>query len=156
MAIIREKDQGLSIPLAYSMYYIWGTRPLYGKYDYSFAFYPFRGNWQNADLPKRALEYAFPAPVCEMQGTSNEYGSLIKPFQFQFDNSDLMLTALYPQGNGIVARFFKYGDRSAQSTVNINRDTFNISEIDLNGNVLNSKVNELHLTPWQFKTVRIY
>ncbi|MDR2232737.1 MAG: hypothetical protein LBE56_06380 [Tannerella sp.] len=155
MAIVREQDRGLSIPLAYSMYYIWGTRPLYGKYDYAFAFYPFEGSWQQTDLPKRALEYAFPTPTCETLHTTNELGLTVKPIQFQFDSNELMMTALYPQKGNIIARFFKYGDKSDRSTVKINAGALHPSEVNLSGKMLNPNGSELSLTPWQFKTVRL-
>ena len=155
MAIVREQDQGLSIPLAYSMYYIWGTRPLYGKYGYEFAFYPFEGKWQQVDLPKKALEYAFPTPTWETQRTTNELGQTVKPVQFQFDSNELIMTAFYPQKGNIIARFFNYSDRSKQSTVNINAGSFRPTEVDLNGKALNANGNVLHLAPWQFKTIRM-
>jgi len=155
MATIREKDLSISIPLAYSNYYIWGTRPLYGKYDYAFAFYPFTGNQQNADLSKKALEYAFPVPTSETERTSGKLGYKVEPLQLQFDNNDLMLTALYPQKGNIIARFYKYGENTKQSVVKPNIGKYRISEMDLSGNVLNKNVNELRLTPWQFKTIRM-
>ena len=155
MAIIREQDQGLSIPLAYSMYYIWGTRPLYGEYDYSFALYPFEGNRQSADLPKKALEYAFPMPVFETENTSNTLGYKVKPVNIQFDNSDLIMTAFYPQKENMIARFFKYGDQTKQSTVKIEVDALRASEVDFEGNTMNTNINELHLAPWQIKTIRM-
>ena len=163
MAIIREKDQGLSIPLVYSTYYIWGTRMLYGKQEYEFAFYPFKGNWQSADLHRKALEYAFSAPTWETQRTANELGHKVNPVQMQFDNNDVILTALYPQKESIIARFFKYNDKSGQSTVKINADAFGMTEVDLNGKTLTGTKTllgynnwyELRLTPWQFKTIRM-
>jgi len=155
MAIIREQDQGLSIPLAYSMYYIWGTRPLFGKYDYSFALFPFEGEWQSADLPKKALEYAFPIPSTETVNTSNELGYMVNPIQFEFDSNDLILTAFYPQKDYMIARFFKYGDTTKQSILKINVHDFRASEVDLAGNIVNINSNELRFLPWQFKTIRI-
>lgn len=62
MGSIKEDEQCLSIPLAFSHYYVWGIRPLYGKYNYEFALYPFQGDWKQADLTKRSLEYAFQTP----------------------------------------------------------------------------------------------
>jgi alpha-mannosidase len=56
MGSIREQDGGFSVPLAYSTYYVWGTRILSGKYSYEFSVYPFEGSWQKADLHRRALE----------------------------------------------------------------------------------------------------
>jgi len=154
-ATIREKDLSISIPLAYSNYYIWGTRPLYGEYDYAFAFYPFIGNQQSADLSKKALEYAFPVPTLETERTSGDLGYKVEPVQMQFDNYDVMLTALYPQKGNIIARFYKYGENTKQSVVKPNIGKYRISETDLSGNVLNRNVNELRLTPWQFKTIRM-
>jgi len=154
MAIIREQDEGLSIPLAYSMYYIWGTRPLYGKYDHEFAFYPFEGNWQQVDLPKRALEYAFSTPTYETQRTTNELGVAVKPVQFQFNGNNQIMTAFYPQKGNLIARFFNYDDKSNQS-VKVNVESYRLNEVDLSGNILNPNGSELLLTPWQFKTVRL-
>ena len=154
MAIVREQDEGLSIPLAYSMYYIWGTRPLYGKYDHEFAFYPFEGNWQQVDLPKRALEYAFSTPTYETQRTTNELEVTVKPVQFQFNGNNLIMTAFYPQKGNLIARFFNYDDKSNQS-VKVNVESYRLNEVDLSGNILNPNSSELRLTPWQFKTVRL-
>jgi hypothetical protein len=155
MAIVREEDQGLSIPLAYSMYYIWGTRSLYGKYNYEFALYPFEGDRQTADLHTKALEYTFPTPHFETDHTSNELGNIVKPIKFQFDSNDLILTALYPQKEHIIARFCKYGDATNNSTLKIDAASFRMSEVDLDGNMVNSNINELRFAPWQFKTIRI-
>jgi alpha-mannosidase len=56
MGSIRKQDGGFSVPLAYSMYYVWGTRILSGKYPYELSVYPFEGSCQKADLHRRALE----------------------------------------------------------------------------------------------------
>jgi alpha-mannosidase len=46
----------------------------------------------------------------------------VKPFQVQFDNDNLILTALYPQKGNLIARFFNYDDKSTQSVVRIKTD----------------------------------
>ena len=153
MASIREKDNSLSIPLAYSMYYIWGTRPLYGKYDYEFAVYPFEGNWRSADISKKALEYSFRVPFLETQNTTGQMNSKIAPLQMEADN-DVMLTALYSQNGSILARFFKYNDASKESSLKLNMKSYKLSEIDLNGNVLSKDANSLRFSSWQFKTIK--
>jgi len=163
MAIVREKDQGLSIPLAYSRYYVWGTRPIYGNREYSFAFYPFKGNWRKADIHRRAIEYAFPTPTRETTHTAGKLGYKVKPVQMQFNNNDILLTAFYPQKGDIVVRFFKYDDRFDQSTVQINAGVSGIAEIDLTGKTLtgfktrsgSNNGYDLRLTPWQFKTIQM-
>jgi hypothetical protein len=43
MGSLRESDRDFSLPLAYAMYYIWGTRMLDGDFCYEFAIYPFAG-----------------------------------------------------------------------------------------------------------------
>ena len=154
MASIREKDNSLSIPLAYSMYYIWGTRPLYGKYDYEFALYPFQGNWRTIDLPQKALEYSFQTPVFETRNATGQ-NSTIAPLQMQADE-DIMMTAFYSQNGSIVARFFKYGETSNESTLTLHVNAYNFSEVDLNGNVLGSIAGNLRFNPWQFKTIKFY
>jgi hypothetical protein len=69
MAPVREKDGRFSMPLAYAMYYTWGTRMLNGHYTYDFAIYPFEGHWVEADLHRPALEYNFPCvSVCTAPG----------------------------------------------------------------------------------------
>ena len=155
MGSIREKDNSLSIPMAYSMYYIWGTRPLYGKYEDEFALYPYEGNWYMADLPKKALEYSFRVPTIENKNATGKMNSRIAPLQMQTGN-DVMLTALYAQNGSILARFFKYNDVSKESTLQLNVAPFQLSEVDLNGNVLGKNANNLRFSPWQFKTIKFY
>lgn len=155
MASIREKDNSLSIPMAYSWYYIWGTRALYGKYDYEFAIYPFEGHWQTANIPPKALEYSFQVPFIETRNATGKIDNKIAPLQMQMDN-DIMLTALYSQNGSILARFFKYNDVLKESSLILNVDSFNLSEVDLGGNVLGINANSLNFSPWQFKTVKFY
>ncbi len=154
MAIVRESDQSISIPLAYSQYYVWRTRVLYGNYDYSFAFLPFKGQWQQADLPKKALEYAFPTPTCETKRSTNELSDVVKPVQLSFDSDDVILTAFYSHKGSFLARFFKYSDQTKHSSVKAEVGTFRAAEVDLSGKTLTNNTNQLILTPWQFKTYR--
>jgi len=43
---------------------------LNGKYLYNFAIYPYTGDWEKADLHKKALEYNSPVPYLEKR---NQY-----------------------------------------------------------------------------------
>ena len=44
MGSVRERDGSFSVPLAFAVYYIWGTRMLNGDFTYEFAWYPFTGD----------------------------------------------------------------------------------------------------------------
>lgn len=154
MGSIKEDEQCLSIPLAFSHYYVWGIRPLYGKYSYEFALYPFQGDWKQADLTKRSLEYAFQTPSVQTIKTSNTMDCELQPLNASLEN-DVILTALYPNKGGIWARYFKYGELTKSSSVKFNTQNTVLNEIDLDGNLLRPNVKDLNLSPWQFKTVRL-
>lgn len=153
MGTVREEERCLSIPLAFSHYYIWGIRPLYGKYSYEFALCPFSGDWKQADLTKRALEYAFEFPSTQTTNPSGILGERLEPVLVDMD-SDVILTALYPCEKGVAARYFKYGETLKSSTVKFDMRRIATDEMDLDGNVLRDNVKSLTLSPWQFKTVR--
>ena len=154
MGSIKEDEQCLSISLAFSHYYVWGIRPLYGKYSYEFALYPFQGDWKQADLTKRSLEYAFQTPSVQTIKTSNTMDCELQPLNASLEN-DVILTALYPNKGGIWARYFKYGELTKSSSVKFNTQNTVLNEIDLDGNILQSGVKDLHLSPWQIKTVKM-
>lgn len=154
MGTVREDNGCLSVPLAFSHYYIWGIRPLYGKYEYEFALYPFKGNWRQANLTRKSLEYAFDSPNIQSAKTSGVLNSKLEPMKETMDD-DVILTALYPNEDGISARFFKYGEKLESSVVRFNMQDVILNETDLDGNILHDNIKYLTLSPWQFKTVRI-
>ncbi len=156
MGSIREKDRGFSIPLAYSMYYIWGTRTLYGNYNYEFAILPFRGSWREADLHKKALEYAFKVPSIESEPVKGNPVNSIADFKILEGMDNIIMTALYPKDNMIYARFFSFEDKAA--TVSLNpalRDRTPV-ETDLDGNVVNNVDGRIIFNPWEIKTFVIH
>ena len=105
MGSIREEDGSFSIPLAYAMYYIWGTRMLNGSYSYDFAIYPYTGNWKEADLHKKSLEYNFPIPYIETQPSPGKFGDIVDVISFQ--SEDIILSALYHSNNKVFTRFYQ-------------------------------------------------
>ena len=62
---------------------------------YEFALYPFQGDWKQADLTKRSLEYAFQTPSVQTIKTSNTMDCELQPLNASLEN-DVILTALYP------------------------------------------------------------
>jgi hypothetical protein len=154
MCSIRENDNSFSIPLAYSMYYIWGTRILYGSYDYAFAILPFEGNWREANLSKKALEYSFDMPSFESDPFRGRLGNSLNTFSMAAGN-DILLTGLYPQKSIVVTRFFKSDDQNPVTSLYFERKGSRLTEITLDGRYLNDFNGHIDLRPWEIKTFQI-
>jgi alpha-mannosidase len=153
MCSVREADGGLSIPLAYSMYYVWGARILSGKYAYEFALYPFRGPWQNADLHRKALEYNFPFPVTAGQPGNGKLGPTMTAFDVESDG--VILSALFPKAGTAHARFFEYLGKSGALRLGFSHSGGRLAETDLAGRNSTPFTGPLRFSPWQIKTLRI-
>lgn len=153
MGSVHEKDQSFSIPLTYAMYYIWGTRMLVGSYSYEFAILPFIGNWRDADLHKRALEYSFQAPTIESKPNNGKLGNRINTFDIDTPD-DILLTALYPQKERIVARFFKSSDQIPITSIRFGKKGVKMVETNLDGKILMNMDGKLDFNPWEIKTIR--
>jgi alpha-mannosidase len=154
MGSVREADNSFSIPLAFSMYYIWGTRMLYGPYEYEFAFMPFTGDWKSADLHRKALEYNMPLPVYESKPGNGTMGSVISPLKVSGDKN-VIVTALYPQEGSIIARICNYDDSRETSAFSLSEKGVKISEIRMDGKPVGDLKGEISLKPWQIKTFLI-
>jgi len=152
MGSIREEDGSFSIPLAYAMHYIWGTRMLNGSYTYEFAIYPFSGNWKEADLHKKALEYNFPIPSIETQPSPGKLGDIVHGFSFQ--SEDIILSALYHSNNQVFTRFYDHkgeGDKLLFT----DQKGMETTEVNLEGIRMGSIDSIVEFTPWQIKTFQL-
>jgi len=150
MGAVREADGGFSMPLAHSMYYIWGTRILRGKYGYEFSVYPFEGDWRGADLHRSALAYNFP-----MSSWTGKPGGGSLPDEITAivgESENVLLSALYPEGSSVLARYYEFAGQAGQlrfATPGL-QDGWN--EVDLQGNVVGAIDGRVQFGPWQFKT----
>ena len=144
----------LRIPLIYSNEYMCGTRILDGVFENKFAIFPFDGEMSNVLLHKNALAYALP-PVAEFipqgKGSVKEFES----FDIQSNNEEIILTALYPEKDYILARFCNYSDENSSAKFTCSRGVVT-AETDLLGeNTKNIENNTLNFHPWEIKTVKI-
>lgn len=144
----------LRIPLIYSNEYMCGTRILDGVFENEFAIFSFDGEMSNVLLHKNALAYALP-PVAEFipqgKGSVKEF----EPFDIQSDNEEIILTALYPEKDYILARFCNYSDENSSAKFTCSRGVVT-AETDLLGeNTKDIKNNTLNFHPWEIKTVKI-
>jgi len=153
MGSVREADGGFSVPLAYAMYYIWGTRMLNGEFAYEFALYPFRGDWQEADLHRRALEYNFPCVgVCTAAG-DGRLGT--KVTLVEAGSSDVIVSALYHKDAGSYIRMYEYRGREGKASLDYLAGKARFTEVDLAGLEGQAVSGLLTFRPWQIRTVRI-
>lgn len=153
MGSVREPDGGFSIPLAYSMYYCWNTVILKGGFSYEFSLYPFEGNWKEADIHKKALEYNFPF-ISLLSEKGN--GSLANQFQpFRISSSDVILSALYTKNGIPFVRFYESGGLKGVMNLNCNIGSCKYTEVDFRGNEIGKKNQNLVFNPWQIKTLKL-
>ena len=140
------------IPLLYSNEYLCGDRILTGLFEDEFALFPFENDLSETELHKKAVSYAY-APTVALVPQGN--GDLTDfTFASIKDNKNVILTALYPEDNYILARFCNFSD--SEETID-----FNIAmgktkyETDLLGNELNAVNNKITFKPWEIKTIKI-
>ncbi len=144
----------LQIPLIYSNEYMCGTRILDGTFENEFALFPFSAQKTNAELHKNALIYAQPPVASYIEkgnGTIQEYS----PVKLETENEEIILTALYPEKDYVLARFCNYSDNISSAKLS---STFGeiAAETDLLGNeVKEIKDNLLSFRPWEIKTLKI-
>jgi hypothetical protein len=151
MALVREDDGGVSAPLAYSMYYVWGTRILDGTYEYELALWPFETPWQVADLHRHALEYAFPMAACATAPGDGTLGDQYRPVNVEAGSA--LVTALYVRDGKTFLRLFAHQGRSA--AVRINEAGAGLVEVDLRNRAKGPLENPVALSPWQIRTVSL-
>jgi alpha-mannosidase len=153
MGSIREDDGSFSIPLAYSMYYIWGTRMLSGTYLYDFAIYPFTGYWKEAGIHKKALEYNFPLPYLETPPGSGRLGNRVDFLDVNCTN--IILSALYSSDGNIFARFYEYEGKETNTNILTHKKFSEITEVYLDGNKKGDIKGMVKILPYQIKTYMI-
>lgn len=153
MGAVRESDGGFSLPLAYAMYYIWGTRMLNGRFTYRFSLYPFSGRWATADLHRRALEYSHPCVgLCTPPGDGrlgNE-SQILQP-----SSRNVILSALYPRNGSLYARFYEYRGEKGALELSTNQHQAKIDEVNLIGKEIRPLSLPAQFEPWEIRTFRI-
>lgn len=151
MGAVREKDGAFSMPLAYAMYYVWGTRMLNGDFTYEFALHCFTGEWQKADLHRMALEYNYPLVGLASSPGDGKQGHLFQPFVIQ--SSDVLVSAMFNDKGKTYLRMYEHRGKESQISLDYTMGKACWSEVDLAGRELSSPSNPLFWQPWQIRTV---
>ncbi len=180
MESTREVDGGLSVPLAFSMYYIWsGTRSradslyqdanalvrelggqapgligkhfLNGAYVTHLALYPFQGDWMAAQLHRRALEYNQP-----FHAVGADTAGMIAAHPLAISAPEnVFVSALYHEDEQPYLRVFEMEGKQADISVSYEGRALSLQETDLLENPLADPVQKARILPRQVKTYRL-
>lgn len=143
----------LYIPLLYSNEYMCGTRILDGVFEDEFALITFGAEKSDAELHRDAVSYAYP-PVSAVIPKGEGDIDAFTVADYKGDN-EVILTALYPEEDHILARFCNYSDSPSSAVLTPAVGSVKC-ETDLLGNELGKIENgELSFRPWEIKTVKI-
>ncbi len=153
MGSTREADGSFSIALAYYGPYQWRDRPLNGDFEYRFAIHPFTGTWQDADIHRRALEYAFPAVIRVGPAGHGSLGTEYRVMQINSDN--VVLSALYPENGNVFARMYEYKGEAGEAEVVLPGMSADLTEVDLMGVPGNGVSSLMDFSQWQIRTVQL-
>ncbi|MBQ4104239.1 MAG: hypothetical protein IJC90_07235 [Clostridia bacterium] len=144
----------LLIPLIYSNEYMCGTRILEGVFENEFAIMPFSAEMSNVELHKNALCYVQPLVAVTVNKGNGELSNTTF-IDFKTNNKEVILTALYPENDYILARFCNYSDNNSSAEINSPFGKI-VAETDLLGNDLKSVSDgKLEFHPWEIKTIKI-
>jgi hypothetical protein len=154
MGSIREKDDSFSNILAFSLPYVWGTRPLRGTYRYDLAILPFEGPWQEANLHKLALEYNAPVISRSEEVQGDPLGDAWTPYQETGDGRAL-LSALYTKNGATYARFYEYQGQTADVGVNWMGRAARLTSVNLREQRQARLGARARLGPWQVQTLEL-
>jgi alpha-mannosidase len=153
MGSVREADSSFSLPLAYSMYYIWKTVILKGDYIYEFAVYPFEGKHTDSELHKKALEYNFPC-ITSVSATSK--GGKYEQIQpLTISSTDIVLSALYTRDGTPYLRFYESRGKKGNLNINYAGGLSSFTEVNLEGKELGKTDSPLSFGPWQIRTLKL-
>jgi alpha-mannosidase len=153
MGSLHEDDGSFSIPLAYSMFYIWKTVILDGDFTYEFALYPFEGKWDNAELHHEALNYNYPIIINSSKRGSGALGDQFQPFYME--SSNIILSALFTQGGKPFIRFYESQGSKDVLKLKFQPSQARLTEVDLLGNEQDSGNSQFFFRPWQIKTFKL-
>jgi hypothetical protein len=153
MGSVHEDDGSFSMPLAYSMFYVWKTVILNGDFTYEFAIYPFEGKWGNANIHLEAISYNYPVVVRSMKKGDGKFGSRYQPFEMESNN--IILSALYTSGGIPFMRF--YESKGSKDILKITKPSGSVryTEVNLSEKEEGIVNSPLIFLPWQIKTIRI-
>jgi alpha-mannosidase len=153
MGSVHEDDGSFSIPLAYSMFYVWKTVILNGDFTYEFAIYPFEGKWGNANIHTEAISYNYPVIIMSSKKGDGKLGSWYQPFEMESKN--IILSALYTSGGKPYMRF--YESQGSKDILKIIKPAGSVRYTEVNLSEKEEAIvkSPLIFLPWQIRTIKV-
>lgn len=177
MGSIIEEDGAFSVPVAFSMYYVWdgcldgvkvsensvssmtegsvndGPHFMQGEYRYELGILPYEGGWQQAEIHKKALEYNFPCVAFRVKQRGGGRGNEWVPLRVRSNTA--ILSALYSKEGALYARFYENQGKRDKVTLQWDGAAVRLKEVDMLENEQAWQGDELILEPWQIRTVKL-
>ena len=106
MCLTREKDNVLSVPLAYQNAYAWGEKCVWGTREHTFVLRPMTDGFDPAALHREAVAYTYPLVVTEAEGTQG--GAEELPFLPVKTDSNVLVSAYYVKNGKTYLRGYEF------------------------------------------------
>ncbi len=177
MGSIRETDGAFSVPMAFSMYYVWdgcldgvkvsedsvssmtegsvndGPHFMRGQYSYELGILPYEGDWKQARIHRQALEYNFPCVAVGLKQKEGRTGAGWLPFRIK--SGAAVLSALYSKNGDLYARFYENQGRGDEVVIESDGIAVPMKEVNMLEEEQSWQGDRLVLKPWQIRTVRL-
>jgi alpha-mannosidase len=153
MGSVHDIDDSFSIPLAYSMFYVWNTVILKGDYTYEFALYPFEGAWTDNDLHRKALEYNFPCIASVSAKGSGKLGSRVQ--LLDISSTAIIMSAFYLKDGKPIIRFYETQGIPAKLQLRYLKGKTKFTEVNLSGDERGGVDTSFLFHPWQIRSFRL-
>jgi len=132
-----------------------------GEHSFTYALYPHKGGWKEADTEKRGYELNHPLRGTWVEGKG---GKLPRSKSFIDVRGDAVMTCFKKEegGNGLIVRFYESKGTGCEVKAEFGFEVKEIEETDLIERPLSGAKADLSasvltfgLTPWEIKTFRI-
>lgn len=176
--VVREQDGALSVPVAFSMHYVWDhtkDQPIYqddailkrqingsedisnreyflqGIYTTRFAFLPFTGTWEKAQLHRRALEFSYPCVHI-----SEAAAAILQQQHFILDlPENIFLSSLYHTRGSIYLRLYEMEGKEGRVCAQLHGKSILMEPVDFFENAVSDALESAVLMPYQVKTYHL-
>ncbi len=176
MGSVHEDDGAFSVPIAFSMYYIWdgcmdgvkvsqngvssmtcgaavdGPHFMQGVYQYELAIQPFANAADAFLIHQKALEYNFPCVAVPAAKDKITPGALP---QWQIRANTSVLSALYQKQGSLYARFCNHSDTEDTVSILSSGQPLALEPCDMLEHVSGKPATELRMLPWKVETVKL-
>jgi hypothetical protein len=153
MGLLRETAHRISIPLAFSMHYIWNTVRMRGAYHYRISLLPLSSGWDSASVHRQALEAQFPVATCRTDRLHDPLGDRWAPLQI--DHPDCFATALFRHHGQTYLRLWACRTTELQTSLRWHDRVPLLQEVRCDLSELGQNAHPLRFSAWQVKTLRL-